>query len=192
MKYIKIDKFDTGNAHGIATVLWVSGCSHMCDGCHNPETWDCEYGKYFDEGAKEELLKAIMNEHVPNVVLSGGDPLFKKNVKDMEELVKEIKRWNPNKTIILYTGFTVKEIIRNHDYDRLRVLANVDYIIDGKFEKDNKTKILDLRGSYNQQCYEVNAGAGGVIFKNRSLDYFKCHSFTDIEKEFEELYSKLR
>lgn len=188
MNYVRIDKFDTGNSHGISTVLWVSGCGHHCKNCHNPETWDCNYGKEFDEEAKMELFRSINNKHVPNIVISGGDPLFEKNIKEIEELVKEIKILNPEKTIILYTGYTIKGLIQNHDYDRLRILSNVDYVIDGRFENDNKTDGLDLRGSYNQQCYKIKASAGGVVFKNESFSYFKSHSAFDLEKEYEELY----
>lgn len=33
-------------------------------------------------------------------------------------------------------------------------LSYFNYIIDGRFDKAKVLKGLDLRGSYNQQCYE--------------------------------------
>lgn len=38
MNYIRIDDFDMLNGEGIGVVLWVAGCNHNCEECHNPET----------------------------------------------------------------------------------------------------------------------------------------------------------
>ena len=40
MNYATITKQDMLNGDGIRAVFWVTGCSHHCKGCHNPETWD--------------------------------------------------------------------------------------------------------------------------------------------------------
>ena len=49
MNYGNIITYDTGNAHGISTVLFVSGCTHDCPGCHNKESQDFSYGKKFTQ-----------------------------------------------------------------------------------------------------------------------------------------------
>ena len=59
MNYIKITKHDIANGEGIRVVLWVNGCSLHCKGCHNPETWDFNSGKLFDEKAKQELTLMV-------------------------------------------------------------------------------------------------------------------------------------
>lgn len=44
MRYHNITKDDMLNGEGLRVVLWVSGCSHHCEGCHNAVTWDPEGG----------------------------------------------------------------------------------------------------------------------------------------------------
>ena len=39
------------NGDGLRVVLWVAGCDHCCDGCHNSYTWDKNSGLKFDENA---------------------------------------------------------------------------------------------------------------------------------------------
>ena len=38
MRYHNITKDDMLNGEGLRVVLWVSGCSHHCEGCHNAVT----------------------------------------------------------------------------------------------------------------------------------------------------------
>ena len=52
MRYHNITKDDMLNGEGLRVVLWVSGCSHHCEGCHNAVTWDPEGGLAFDAAAE--------------------------------------------------------------------------------------------------------------------------------------------
>ena len=36
MRYHNITKEDMLNGDGLRVVLWVSGCTHACEGCQNP------------------------------------------------------------------------------------------------------------------------------------------------------------
>ena len=49
---------------GLRGVLWLSGCSHKCKGCQNPQTWDVNSGIPFDESAKEELFKELDKDYI--------------------------------------------------------------------------------------------------------------------------------
>ena len=40
MRYHNITKDDMLNGEGLRVVLWVSGCSHHCEGCHNAARCD--------------------------------------------------------------------------------------------------------------------------------------------------------
>ena len=44
MNYAKIRKLDVTNGPGIRTTLFVSGCTHNCEGCFNKEQQDFNYG----------------------------------------------------------------------------------------------------------------------------------------------------
>ena len=135
MNYLKIDKEDVCNGEGLRVVLWLSGCSHKCKGCQNPQTWDANSGIPFDESAKEELFRELDKGYISGLTLSGGDPLFEGNLGDVLDLVTEVnKRYNttqyidennqnnhnmsninadkirlssPQKSIWLYTGYTI-------------------------------------------------------------------------------------
>ncbi len=149
MNYHKIDKCSISNGTGFRTVLWISGCSHHCDGCQNPETWDSESGQVFDEHAKQELFKNLAHEYIFGVTFSGGDPLYWSNRSEIECLSKEIKEKFPNKTIWLYTGYDW------HDIKDVYLLCFIDVVVDGAFIKECKDTSLPFRGSSNQRLIDV-------------------------------------
>lgn len=57
MKYAKIRKYDISNAPGICTTLFVSGCTHNCEGCFNKEQQDFTYGNDFTKEIEDEFIK---------------------------------------------------------------------------------------------------------------------------------------
>lgn len=105
MNYYSITKNDMLNGDGLRVVLWVAGCSHNCPGCQNPFTHDSKGGKKFDHLAEFEIFDELRKDHVSGLTLSGGDPMFYDNRKDILNFVKRIKYLFPNKTIWMYTGF---------------------------------------------------------------------------------------
>ena len=177
MNYSKIIKFDTGNSHGISTTLFVSGCANQCPLCHNQQTWDPLYGKEFSDETLTEILKSLNNPHVKNFVLSGGDPLYYENVDFVNKIVYNVKEvFGEDKKIILYTGMTVENILGfDNRVNRVRksIINKIDYLIDGCFDYKKKTKGLDLRGSYNQQCYSSISSNENCLLTNISLEYFR-------------------
>ena len=151
MRYHNITKDDMLNGDGLRTVLWVAGCSHQCENCHNPITWDADGGILFDETAKKELFSLLEKEHISGVTLSGGDPLYIGNRDHITDLAKEIKETFPQKTIWLYTGFLWEEI------NTLPIMSYLDVLIDGKFIEAQKDPLLHWKGSKNQRVIDVPA-----------------------------------
>lgn len=92
MNYHNITYPDMNNGEGLRVVLWLSGCSHKCKGCQNPQTWDANSGIPFDESAKEELFRELDKDYISGLTLSGGDPLFESNLDGVLELVTEVNR----------------------------------------------------------------------------------------------------
>lgn len=152
MNYHNITKDDMLNGDGLRVVLWVSGCSHGCKGCHNRITWDPESGLLFDQAAKEEIYKELNKDYVSGLTLSGGDPLFPGNRECIASLVKEIKEKYPHKTVWLYTGYAWEEI------SSLPLLQYVDILVDGRFVESLKDTKLHWRGSSNQRIIDVKKG----------------------------------
>ncbi len=152
MNYLRIDKEDVCNGEGLRVVLWLSGCSHKCKGCQNPQTWDANSGIPFDESAKEELFRELDKDYISGLTLTGGDPLFEGNLDGVLELVTEVnKRYNtpqdrtyvkdknnnilmsfpdkirlsyPKKSIWLYTGYIWEKIIGIRHENQFEDLGN--------------------------------------------------------------------
>lgn len=149
MNYVKIEKNSIANGIGIRTVLWCSGCSLHCKGCHNPETWDCSYGKEFDEQALKELLSTLKNDYVQGITYSGGHPLEDYNIKEITQIAKTIKESYPQKTQWLYTGLLWENI------KDLPILNYIDVLVDGPYIDEQKDITLAFRGSKNQRVIDV-------------------------------------
>ena len=74
MNYAKIKKHDIANGTGVRVSLYVSGCTHHCRNCFNPETWDFSCGEPFTEAVEEEILEALQPSYIRGLTLLGGEP----------------------------------------------------------------------------------------------------------------------
>ena len=124
MRYHNITTDDMLNGDGLRTVLWVAGCTHRCEGCHNPITWDIEGGIPFDEAAETELFEKLSVNYISGVTFSGGDPLHPHNRAEITRLAKKIWAELPDKTIWLYTGFEWEDI------KELEIIPLLDVVVD--------------------------------------------------------------
>lgn len=149
MNYHNITKDDMLNGDGLRVVLWVSGCTHRCLNCHNPETWDINSGIHFDDQAKQELFDELSKDYISGITLSGGDPLHPYLLPSMKSLIADIKNKFPNKTIWLYTGFLFEDI-KDIDF-----IPNIDVIVDGKYIESLKNIQTKWCGSTNQRVINV-------------------------------------
>ena len=86
MNYQKIDKFSIADGLGVRVVLWVSGCTQKCKGCHNSQLWAFDSGTPFDEQAKAELLKALSKPYIRGLTISGGHPLERENIVEVVKI----------------------------------------------------------------------------------------------------------
>lgn len=171
MNYHNITYPDQNNGDGLRVVLWLSGCSHHCKGCQNPQTWNPDSGILFDENAKKELFEELGKDYISGITFTGGDPLHENNLNEVLELIIEIRKKIPSKTIWLYTGYLVDIFeVYNSDhveisvspksdnsYDLLRakIISICDVLVDGSYEYDKKDITLHWRGSKNQRVINV-------------------------------------
>ncbi len=165
MNYHKIEKTSVANGTGIRVVLWVSGCSLHCKGCHNPETWSLNSGKLFDDEAKKELFEALDKPYIQGITLSGGHPLENGNVETIYLLIKEIKEKFPTKDIWLYTGYTLEQIFPKVNLDvfnvnnvyRKEVVMMCDVVVDGAYIEELRDITLKWKGSSNQRVIDIKS-----------------------------------
>ena len=59
MNYATIKTNDISNGPSIRVSLYVSGCTHHCNDCFNPETWDFKYGQIFDASVTQKIINAL-------------------------------------------------------------------------------------------------------------------------------------
>ena len=147
------------NGDGLRVVLWLAGCSHHCQACQNPITWDANDGLIFDEEAKREVFSELGKSWCSGLTLSGGDPLYVGNRKDVSLLVSEIKSKFPDKNIWCYTGYTWEELMKQvKDDENLKIiLNNVDVLLDGRFVLSLALEKLHYVGSSNQRIIDVRS-----------------------------------
>lgn len=149
MRYHNITTDDMLNGDGLRTVLWVAGCNHRCEGCHNPITWDINGGLPFDENAENELFDKLKPDYISGITFSGGDPLHPNNRDEVTRLAKKARSLFPKKTVWLYTGYSFDEI------KELEIMQYLDVLVDGEFKKDLLDEKLHWKGSANQRVIEV-------------------------------------
>lgn len=137
---------------GIRLVVFTQGCKHKCKGCHNPESHSFTGGYLMEI---EEILQEIKsNPLLDGLTLSGGEPF--EQWEACSELAKEVKKLGLN--VVTYTGYTFEEILKNDSFKKL--LLQTDTLIDGKFEIDEKSLLLQFRGSKNQRIINVKRFLG--------------------------------
>ena len=149
MRYHNITRDDMRNGDGLRVVLWVAGCSHHCQGCQNPVTWDPDGGLPFTDKEREEIISELEKDYVSGITFSGGDPLYPANREEVTALARIIKRDFPDKTIWLYTGYLWEEV------ETLEITRYLDVLVDGKFQLKNKDVNLHWVGSGNQRVIDV-------------------------------------
>ncbi|MGL5329037.1 MAG: anaerobic ribonucleoside-triphosphate reductase activating protein [Peptostreptococcaceae bacterium] len=137
---------------GLRTVIWTQGCTHKCEGCHNPQTHSLKGG--YEVECVEVINQLKKSKLQKGITLSGGEPFLQP--RQLKIIAKEAKKMKLD--IWAYTGFTFEQLIDKSapEYkDRMKLLNEVDILVDGKFEKDKTDIELMYRGSYNQRIIDV-------------------------------------
>lgn len=161
MNYHLIKTDDMLNGSGLRVVLYLSGCSHACRGCHNPETLDCNSGNEFDEKTVKKLFEHMDNDYISGLTLSGGDPLNENNLDGVLSICKRVRElYGSNKTIWIYTGYEFGEIFTEWVTDkyqsiRREIIKLCDVLVDGRFEQDKADVNYPWAGSTNQRVIDI-------------------------------------
>ena len=163
MNYHNITYPDMNNGDGLRVVLWLSGCSHHCYNCQNPQTWDVNSGIPFDKSAKEELFRELDKDYISGLTLSGGDPLHEANLDGVLDLVNEFRLLFPNKSIWIYSGYQWSEIFNDGVYltkdcdgwKRREIVKQCTVMIDGKYMDSLRDPQLKWKGSSNQHVINI-------------------------------------
>lgn len=153
---MKIRLFGTVNdsivdGPGIRYGIFVQGCPHNCEGCHNPGSHDFNAGYDVDtENLLDEIKK---NPLLDGVTFSGGEPFMQAKV--LAYLAENIHKEGLN--IVTYTGFTFEELLEksNPENGFMELLKQTDILVDGKFISSQRDISLMFKGSANQRIIDV-------------------------------------
>ena len=158
MRYADIKKVDVANGPGVRVSLFVSGCTHRCEECFNPETWDFSYGDPFGEAEIQRILSLLDKDHIRGLSLLGGEPFEPANQEAVLALVRRVREALPGKTVWCWSGFLFEELAAGKVGDHSReLLEQLDVLVDGPFVLAEKDLGLRFRGSSNQRIVDVSA-----------------------------------
>lgn len=159
MNYATIKKTDVANGPGIRVSLFVSGCTHGCEGCFNKEAWDFQYGQEYTQATEQEILEALKPDYIRGLSLLGGEPMEPENRKTVLELVKKVKECYPDKDIWCYSGYEYDKDMMTWeqagDEAVSQLLDLLDVLVDGEFVMAKRNLRLSFRGSENQRLIDM-------------------------------------
>lgn len=136
---------------GLRMAIFTQGCPHHCVGCHNPQTHDFSGGQTLT--TDEIISRFLRNPLLDGITLTGGEPFCQ--AADCAQLARAAKEHGLN--VWAYTGYTLEELLREANPDRLALLELVDVLVDGPFLLSQRSLELRFRGSRNQRVLDMAA-----------------------------------
>jgi anaerobic ribonucleoside-triphosphate reductase activating protein len=140
------------DGEGLRAVIWCQGCDMLCDGCHNPDTWDLNGGELVEiETVISELSKLKGQK---GITFSGGEPMLQPSAcKEIAEWAKREMSWD----VWCFSGLTYEEI-KAAGGEKWEFLKCVDVLVDGRFDISKRDISLRFRGSGNQRLIRLREG----------------------------------
>ncbi|MBO6109207.1 MAG: anaerobic ribonucleoside-triphosphate reductase activating protein [Eubacterium sp.] len=168
MNYADIKQYDVANGIGVRVSLFVSGCTHGCEGCFNREAWDFNYGKPFTDDDIDRIIEYLKPGYVAGLSLLGGEPMEPQNQKGILPLLRKVHDTYPEKNIWMYSGYLYEDIMgRMCEESEIskEIMSYIDILVDGEFILARKNLKVNFRGSDNQRIIDVKKSieAGEII-----------------------------
>ena len=172
MNYANIKYCDIANGPGVRTSLFVSGCTHRCEGCFNSEAWAFDAGQPFTDEVIGQIIASCEPGWITGLSLLGGEPMEPENQEAVLALVKAFRERLPQKSIWCYSGYTFEELTgqkpsRAATPTALRLLEQMDVLVDGEFIEAQRDITLRFRGSLNQRILDLPAS----LREGRAVDW---------------------
>ena len=167
MNYASIRTCDIANGEGVRVTLFVSGCTHRCKGCFNPDQWDFGYGEPFTREVEDEILKDLEPSYIAGLSILGGEPMEPANQRVLVPFLRRFReKFGETKTLWVYTGCILDTDLlaakvkglpesRWHTEVTDEFLRMIDVLVDGPFIEELKDISLQFRGSSNQRILKL-------------------------------------
>ena len=150
MRYNLIRKMDISNGPGVRVSIFMQGCSFHCKNCFNPETWNFEGGKEFNQDTIDEILNLCSKSHIKGLSILGGEPMHPNNIEGTTKLAQAFKERFPNKNLWVWSGFKFDTDLKDKE-----VLKYIDVLVDGQYQDELHDFTLKWKGSSNQRVIDV-------------------------------------
>ena len=129
--------------------LWTQGCNFNCTGCMTPDSQSLEGGQSI---STEKLIQMILyTPGIEGITISGGEPFIQ--AESLYMIIKELRDIR-DFGVIVYTGYTLKQLEEKEDKLTNLFLENIDILIDGLYD-DKLNDGISLRGSSNQNVHQL-------------------------------------
>ena len=175
MNYASLRTCDIANGEGVRVTLFVSGCTHRCKGCFNPDQWDFAYGEPFTREVEDRILRELEPSFISGLTILGGEPMEPANQRTLVPFLRRFReKFGAAKTLWVYTGCVLEQDLQpieqsersEHSNNpptpsrwRTEVtdafLSMVDVLVDGPFVEELKDISLQFRGSSNQRILRL-------------------------------------
>ena len=149
MRYNLIRKMDIADGPGVRVSIFMQGCQFHCKNCFNPETWDFNGGKEYNDEVIEKVLQLCKKDHIKGLSILGGEPMNPINREGTTRLAKKFKENFPDKNLWMWTGF------KYEDLKDEEVFKYVDVLVDGQYKDELHDPTLKWKGSANQRVIDI-------------------------------------
>jgi anaerobic ribonucleoside-triphosphate reductase activating protein len=132
---------------GLRFAIWAQGCTLACPGCCNPHLWSPRGGLAWSVAALEARLRAARERRpaLEGVSLIGGEP-FEQD-EGMAAFAERVHA--AGLTVMAYSGYTLEELRERGS----RLLTFTDLLVDGRYEREQRTTSRRFVGSNNQRMH---------------------------------------
>lgn len=167
VNYASIRTCDIANGEGVRVTLFVSGCTHRCKGCFNPDQWDFDFGELFTREVEDRILKDLEPSYIAGLSILGGEPMEPTNQRVLVPFLRRFRdKFGDTKTLWVYTGCILDTDLlaakvkglpesRWHIEVTDEFLSMIDVLVDGPFIEELKDISLQFRGSSNQRILRL-------------------------------------
>lgn len=150
MRIERAVNYITALGPGKRLCVWVNGCSRGCKGCVS------ERLQKVDESTEVEIEEYFFGYNltaIDGVTVSGGEPF--EQTEELKRLLAYFRR-KGIKDILVYTGYTLKELTARKDEATNAALKNISVLVDGRYIEALNFGTDNLKGSENQTVHYLD------------------------------------
>lgn len=147
--------FSFVDGEGVRCSLYVAGCLFKCEGCYNEAAWSFRYGSPFTVELEDRIMADLAHPSVQGLSLLGGEPFL--NTQVALSVVRRLRaEFGAARDVWAWSGYTFEQLMVDSD-DKRALLAELDVLIDGRYEESQRDLSLAFRGSRNQRVLDARA-----------------------------------